>query len=56
MQTAFLLNANIQDDDGLFKHCRSVPYYWGRGNGFAALGYAETLTHLPEDHPTATPW
>ena len=51
VQTAFLLNANIQNDDGLFKHCRSVPYYWGRGNGFAALGYAETLTHLPEDHP-----
>ena len=50
IQTAFLLNAEIQDDGGLFKHCRSVPYYWGRGNGFAALGYAETLTHLPEDH------
>lgn len=51
LQTSFLLNADIQQDDGLFWHCRSVPYYWGRGNGFAALGYAETLTHLPEDHP-----
>ena len=49
-QTSFLLNASIQQDDGLFRHCRSVPYYWGRGNGFAALGYAETLTYLPEDH------
>ena len=51
IQTAFLLNANIQHDDGMFRHCRAVPYYWGRGNGFAALGYAETLTYLPSDHP-----
>ena len=51
IQTAFLLDADIQVDSGLFKHCRSVPYHWGRGNGFAAMGYAETLTHLPEDHP-----
>ena len=51
IQTNFLLSADIQQDDGLFWHCRSVPYYWGRGNGFAALGYAETLTFLPEDHP-----
>ncbi len=50
IQAEFLLNANIQQDDGLFMHCRSVPYYWGRGNGFAALGYAETLTRLPESH------
>ena len=52
IQTEFLLNAEIQQDDGLFMHCRSVPYYWGRGNGFAALGYAETLTRLPESHPS----
>ena len=51
IQTNFLLSADIQQDDGLFWHCRSVPFYWGRGNGFAALGYAETLTFLPEDHP-----
>ena len=50
IQTAFLLQANIQAESGLFKHCRSVPYHWGRGNGFAALGYAETLTYLPDDH------
>ena len=50
IQTAFLLAAGIQQDDGLFRHCRSVPHYWGRGNGFAALGFAETLTHLPESH------
>ena len=51
IQAEFLLNADIQQDDGLFMHCRSVPYYWGRGNGFAALGYAETLSRMPEAHP-----
>ena len=51
IQTAFLLDAGIQHDDGMFRHCRAVPYYWGRGNGFAALGYAETLTYLPPNHP-----
>ena len=51
IQTSFLLDADIQLDSGLFKHCRSVPFHWGRGNGFAAMGYAETLTYLPEDHP-----
>ena len=50
IQTAFLLEADIQVESGLFKHCRSVPYHWGRGNGFAAMGYAETLTYLPKDH------
>ena len=51
MLTRFLLDAGVQQDDGLFWHCRSAPYYWGRGNGFAAMGFAETLTYLPEDHP-----
>ncbi len=49
--TRFLLSARTQQDDGLFWHARSTPWFWGRGNGFAALGYAETLTYLPEDHP-----
>ena len=48
--TAFLLDGNIQQDNGLFWHCRSASFYWGRGNGFAALGLTETLTYLPEDH------
>ena len=47
----FLLDAGTQQDNGMFWHCRSAPYYWGRGNGFAALGLSETLTHLPDDHP-----
>jgi rhamnogalacturonyl hydrolase YesR len=51
MQTSFLRHAHIQQDNGLFWHCRSAPYYWGRGNGFAAMGYSETLSYLPETHP-----
>ena len=49
--TRFLLDGNIQQGSGLFWHCRSAPFYWGRGNGFAALGLTETLTYLPETHP-----
>ena len=48
--TTFLLDGDIQQDNGLFWHCRSAPYYWGRGNGFAAMGLIETLTYLPEGH------
>ncbi len=29
--------------NGIYWHCLSSPYFWGRGNGFAALGFAETL-------------
>ena len=42
---------DVQDGSGLFMHARSAPHFWSRGNGFAALGYAETLTYLPSDHP-----
>jgi unsaturated rhamnogalacturonyl hydrolase len=51
LQTQFLLAARVQQDNGLFWHCRSAPYYWGRGNGFAALGFCETLSVLPSHHP-----
>ena len=49
--TRFLLTARTQQADGLFWHSRSTPYYWGRGNGFALLGFSETLSFLPTDHP-----
>jgi len=49
--TRFLLTAHTQQQDGLFWHSRSTPYYWGRGNGFALLGFSETLSFLPTDHP-----
>ena len=47
----FLIDGRIQQENGLFWHCRPAPFYWGRGNGFAALGLTETLTYLPEDFP-----
>ena len=49
--TRFLLEAGVQQEDGLFWHDRETPFYWGRGNGFAALSYAETLTYMPDSHP-----
>lgn len=51
IQTAFLRQAHIQQDNGLFWHCRAAPYFWGRGNGFAAMGYSQTLSYLPTAHP-----
>lgn len=41
----FLLDcaARVLRPSGLYWHCLSSPYYWGRGNGFAALGYSEAL-------------
>ncbi len=50
IQTRFLLDAVVQQDNGLFWHCDNAAWFWGRGNGFAALAYAETLTYLPDDH------
>ena len=50
IQARFLLDANVQQGNGLFWHCRDAEWFWGRGNGFAALGYAETLTYMPADH------
>ncbi|MBR97920.1 MAG: hypothetical protein CL887_05445 [Dehalococcoidia bacterium] len=47
----FLLETKTQQPNGLFWHCRSTPYFWGRGNGFAALAFAEGLEYLPEHHP-----
>ena len=51
IMSGLLLDAGTQQDNGLFIHARGAPYYWGRGNGFAAMGFSETLTYLPEDHP-----
>ncbi len=53
MLARFLLEGgDVQDSSGLFKHARSAPYFWSRGNGFAALGYAEALTYLPDIGPS----
>ena len=41
----------LQRDDRLFIHAVSGPHAWGRGNGFAAFGLMEALTHLSESWP-----
>ena len=45
------LGSGVQRADGLFDHSQGARFLWGRGNGFAALGYAEALTYLPDDSP-----
>ena len=37
--------------DGLYRHQASAEAAWGRGNAFAALGLALTLSDFPTDHP-----
>ena len=41
----------LQQPNGLFYHAPDVKYFWGRGDGWAAVGMAEILTSLPENHP-----
>ena len=41
----------LQQPTGLFFHGTDAPYYWGRGNGWVAAGFAELLRDLPADHP-----
>ena len=48
--TNFLVEMGTQQISGLYWHDRETPFYWGRGNGFAVLGLAETLTYLPHSH------
>ena len=39
----------LQREDGIFIHVESSPFAWGRGNGFAAFGLMDALTHLPKE-------
>jgi unsaturated rhamnogalacturonyl hydrolase len=41
----------LQQPNGLFYHGIDAPFYWGRGNGWAAAGFAELLSVLPESNP-----
>lgn len=41
----------IQRPNGLFYHAPNVPYFWGRGDGWMAVGMAEMLRILPKDDP-----
>ncbi|MDR2918798.1 MAG: glycoside hydrolase family 88 protein [Tannerella sp.] len=40
----------LQRPNGLFYHAPDVPYYWARGDGWMAVGMADLLRFLPEDH------
>jgi rhamnogalacturonyl hydrolase YesR len=40
----------LQLENGLFYHSPEAPYCWSRGNGWMAVGMAELLRILPENH------
>lgn len=42
---------SLQRENGLFYHAPDVPFFWGRGNGWMAAGFAELLRTMPADHP-----
>lgn len=42
---------NIQRPNGLFYHAPDAPFFWGRGNGWMAVGMAEMLRMMPKDNP-----
>jgi len=39
----------LQKSNGLFYHAPDVHYFWGRGDGWMAVGMAELLRSLPDD-------
>ena len=45
------MNELVRRRDGLYRHSPLTDAAWGRGNGFAAIGYALTLSALPSAHP-----
>jgi rhamnogalacturonyl hydrolase YesR len=40
----------LQQPNGLFFHAPDVRHFWGRGDGWVAVGLAEMLDILPADH------
>lgn len=42
---------SLQMPNGLFYHAPDVPFFWGRGNGWMAVGMSELLRSLPKDNP-----
>jgi rhamnogalacturonyl hydrolase YesR len=45
----------LQRPNGLFYHRDDAPFYWGRGNGWAAAAMAEVLPLLPPGNKYYTP-
>ena len=50
-QEMILYLDTIQLENGLFHHSPEAHFSWGRGNGWMAVGMAEILRAMPEDHP-----
>jgi len=42
--------AKLQRENGLFFHRKDAPFFWGRGNGWAAAAMTEVLLVLPENN------
>ncbi|MFC2116614.1 glycoside hydrolase family 88 protein [Bacteroidota bacterium] len=42
---------SLQLPNGLIKHTTQVPFVWGRGSGWAAVGLTNALQDMPLDHP-----
>lgn len=40
----------LQRENGLFYHAPDVPFFWGRGNGWMAVGMTELLKALPQEN------
>ncbi|HEY4338874.1 MAG TPA: glycoside hydrolase family 88 protein [Steroidobacteraceae bacterium] len=45
----FMQNLDLRSD-GLYRHQPATDAAWGRGNAFAAMGLAMTLSELPHSH------
>ncbi len=41
----------LQQENGLLWHTEEAPWFWGRGNGWAAASMTEALLAMPADHP-----
>jgi unsaturated rhamnogalacturonyl hydrolase len=45
----------LQQPNGLFFHSPDVKFYWGRGDGWVAVGMTEMLRELPPNDPQRKP-
>lgn len=42
---------SLQQPNGLFYHAPDVPFFWGRGDGWMAVGMTEVLRSIPVNNP-----
>jgi rhamnogalacturonyl hydrolase YesR len=45
----------LQQPNGLFYHAPDVKHFWGRGDGWVAVGMADMLSALPQKHRLRKP-